>query len=88
MQSKKLFSINLWRAASLVFCRLFAIVVCGQEVVPSKTSQSKIPPQDAPNGAGMNLRVDTTLVLVPVTVTDSMNRFVLGLQKEDGPSFR
>jgi Ca-activated chloride channel family protein len=30
-----------------------------------------------------NLRVDTTLVLVPVTVTDSLNRFVLGLEKQD-----
>lgn len=31
----------------------------------------------------LNLRVDTTLVLVPVTVTDSLNRFVLGLEKQD-----
>ncbi len=27
--------------------------------------------------------VDTTLVLIPVTVTDPMNRFVLGLEKRD-----
>lgn len=27
--------------------------------------------------------LDTTVVLIPVTVTDSMNRFVLGLHKED-----
>lgn len=27
--------------------------------------------------------VDTTLVVIPVTVTDPMNRFVLGLEKED-----
>lgn len=27
--------------------------------------------------------LDTTLVLIPVTVTDPMNRFVLGLKKED-----
>jgi Ca-activated chloride channel family protein len=33
--------------------------------------------------AGLNLRVDTTLVLIPVAVTDPVNRFVLGLQKED-----
>ena len=33
--------------------------------------------------SGLNLRVDTTLVLIPVAVTDSLNRFVLGLQKED-----
>jgi VWFA-related protein len=33
--------------------------------------------------AALNLRVDTTLVQIPVEVTDSLNRFVLGLQKED-----
>ena len=38
--------------------------------------------QDAPD-TGLNLRVDTTLVQIPVAVTDSLNRFVLGLQKED-----
>ena len=27
--------------------------------------------------------VDTTLVVIPVTVTDPMNRFVLGLEKQD-----
>jgi Ca-activated chloride channel family protein len=32
---------------------------------------------------GATLRVDTTLVQIPVAVTDSVNRFVLGLQKED-----
>ena len=36
-----------------------------------------------PAGRGLNLRVDTTLVQIPVAVTDSLNRFVLGLQKED-----
>jgi Ca-activated chloride channel family protein len=34
-------------------------------------------------GAALNLRVDTNLVLIPVAVTDSSNRFVLGLQKQD-----
>jgi VWFA-related protein len=31
----------------------------------------------------LNLRVETTLVQIPVVVTDSLNRFVLGLQKQD-----
>src|SRR5579872_4795843 len=31
----------------------------------------------------INLRVETTLVQIPVAVTDSLNRFVLGLQKQD-----
>ncbi len=31
----------------------------------------------------VDIRVDTTLVLIPVTVTDAMNRFVLGLDKQN-----
>ncbi len=31
----------------------------------------------------VNIRVDTTLVLIPVTVTDASHRFVLGLDKKD-----
>jgi Ca-activated chloride channel family protein len=31
----------------------------------------------------VDIRVDTTLVVVPVTVTDATNRFVLGLEKGD-----
>lgn len=31
----------------------------------------------------VNIRVGTTLVVIPVTVTDSQNRFVLGLEKKD-----
>ncbi len=30
-----------------------------------------------------NIRVDTNLVLIPVTVTDPLNRFVTGLEKEN-----
>src|ERR1700676_3907396 len=30
-----------------------------------------------------NIRVDTNLVLIPVTVTDPLNRFVTGLDKEN-----
>src|SRR5579872_1455805 len=30
-----------------------------------------------------DIRVDTTLVLIPVTVTDPLNRFVTGLEKEN-----
>src|SRR6266851_6014679 len=31
----------------------------------------------------LRFNADTTLVLIPVTVTDPLNRFVLGLQKQD-----
>ena len=54
------------------------VLLCGSAV-----AQSGITPQDAQPATGFNLRVDTTLVQIPVAVTDSLNRFVLGLQKED-----
>jgi VWFA-related protein len=38
------------------------------------------PGQEAPE---YKVRVDTSLVLIPVTVTDAANRFVLGLGKDD-----
>ena len=34
-------------------------------------------------GPKASIRVDSTLVLIPVTVTDPMNRFVTGLEKEN-----
>lgn len=40
-------------------------------------------PQSQPADGNARFTLDTTLVLIPVTVTDSTNRFVLGLHKED-----
>ena len=39
------------------------------------------PKQEEPGGA--NIRVDTTLILVPVSVNDPLNRPVSGLEKEN-----
>jgi Ca-activated chloride channel family protein len=47
----------------------------------SATSSSS--PVASSSEAELNLRVNTTLVEIPVAVTDAQNRFVLGLQKED-----
>lgn len=60
---------------------------------PADASQPRvsIAPRPRPGSEGAeaqqrrgpaNIRVDTTLVLIPVTVTDPMNRFVTGLDKE------
>ncbi len=40
------------------------------------------PSVNVPDLPRTNIRVDTTLVLIPVTVTDPLNRFVTGLEKE------
>jgi Ca-activated chloride channel family protein len=39
-------------------------------------------PEDAELARGANLRIDTNLVLIPVSVTDPLNRFVTGLERE------
>lgn len=56
---------------------------------PSSDAKISIEPRAKPqaNRAAptprANIRVDTTLVLIPVTVTDPLNRFVTGLEKEN-----
>src|SRR5947209_9737810 len=39
-------------------------------------------PDPAETDRRSNIRIDTTVVLIPVTVTDPINRFVTGLEKE------
>lgn len=39
-------------------------------------------PEEAENSKQANIRVDTNLVLIPVSVTDPLNRFVTGLERE------
>ena len=68
--------------ASALALSLFSISAFGQAGVGAKSGQSAVTP-DPQQSAGLTLRVDTTLVQIPVAVTDSLNRFVLGLQKED-----
>ena len=57
---------------------LFLIILEGSSVtrVTSQTATSNQPPTPRFN-------VDSTLVLIPVTVTDRLNRFVLGLRQQD-----
>jgi Ca-activated chloride channel homolog len=61
-------------AATLVVA--FARLGLGQTPV-----QAQDDPKEAPGGA--SFRSSTNLVVIPVSVTDGSNRFVLGLQKED-----
>jgi VWFA-related protein len=62
---------------------LFPGAALGQQGVPAGSGQPAIAPENPRQATGLNLRVETTLVQIPVAVTDSLNRFVLGLQKED-----
>src|SRR5581483_3874752 len=55
---------------------------------PPSDAKVSIEPRAKPEASRVvtpraNIRVDTTLVLIPVTVTDPLNRFVTGLEKEN-----
>lgn len=65
-------------ARSRIGWALFLIILGGSSVtrVISQTATSNQPPTPRFN-------VDSTLVLIPVTVTDRLNRFVLGLRQQD-----
>jgi len=54
--------------------------LCGQQV-KTEPRPKPAPKQDAPTRS--NIRVDTTLILVPVTVNDPLNRPVSGLEREN-----
>ena len=66
----------------LVILTLFTSLALAQTTTESKAQQTTSPP-DLQQGAVPTFRAHADLVLIPVTVTDDVNRFVLGLQKED-----
>jgi VWFA-related protein len=51
---------------------------------PNVSIEPRLAPRTKENAGPRksNIRVDTTLVLIPVTVTDPLNRFVTGLERE------
>ncbi len=65
-----------------ILCAAFALGLLPSDR-SSALAQSVASASSPQKQGGLNLRVDTTLVLIPVTVTDSLNHFVLGLDKQD-----
>jgi len=66
-------------AGSVVFAVFFATCELHAQATITPRPKAAPPVEKLPNAM---LRVDTNLVLVPVTVTDPMNRPVTGLEKE------
>lgn len=71
-----------------VRCVAVALVLSsGLALAQTGTGQTSSPSTSNAAGSQQNpvatFRAHTDLVLIPVTVTDTLNRFVLGLQKED-----
>jgi VWFA-related protein len=53
-------------------------------VNPKVTIEPRAKPQENKTPSPhANIRIDTTMVLIPVTVTDALNRFVTGLEREN-----
>ena len=69
-------------ACALVTFSLFATLALTQTTTEDRPRQAGSAP-DLQQGAVPTFRAHADLVLIPVTVTDNVNRFVLGLQKED-----
>jgi Ca-activated chloride channel family protein len=91
-------SMRLWYPIFLAVCVLFCLCLpsVGQtdvndvHVLPREVEKPKEPPKQdlvsSTSGLSAHVRpmkVDVDLVLVPVTITDPMNRLVTGLEKEN-----
>jgi len=72
-----------YSACALAACVFVSGWTISQVIARANSGQPGAASQEAQQDTGLNLKIDTTLVLIPVAVTDSLNRFVLGLQKED-----
>ncbi|MBI4874584.1 MAG: VWA domain-containing protein [Acidobacteria bacterium] len=66
-----------------------AVLICGLALAPAQGPPPKVSIEPRPRPASeaaaerrSNIRVDSTLVLVNVTVVDPLNRFVTGLERE------
>ena len=87
--------INL--AASSFALLFLASSLSSQTSAPAQKKTETIPPPrvnierrdgrplktEDDSSKGANLRIDTNLVLIPVSVTDPLNRFVTGLEREN-----
>ena len=76
-----------WACFRCVSCTAAALALFVSVALAQTRSEGKSPPglssTDSQQGPVATFRAHTDLVLIPVTVTDALNRFVLGLRKED-----
>jgi VWFA-related protein len=63
------------------FARHFSVMQAPETAEQTFSAQESQPMTGSQ--AGVDIRVESTLVVIPVTVTDSSNRFVLGLEKDN-----
>src|SRR5262249_37418244 len=79
--------LRAWAYVLGMVCRLVTLALFSMPILyqtsPEKTPEATVQTADSQEGPLATFRAHTDLVLIPVTVTDKLNRFVLGLQKED-----
>ncbi len=75
---------NAWSIGLLAVALLLGPALWGQVARPTITPRPK-PSAEIPETDRItpNLRIDTNLVLIPVTVTTQLNQFVTGMEKEN-----
>jgi Ca-activated chloride channel family protein len=69
--------------ATMAAATLFSVPLIAQTTSEGNSPQVPASSTDSQQGSVTTFRAHADLVLIPVTVTDQLNRFVLGLQKED-----
>lgn len=72
-----------WAAGLLAATALFAQPPSGDPNITPRIKTKKSDTADTITERGANIRVDTDLVLIPVTVTDPYGKFVTGLDKDN-----
>jgi VWFA-related protein len=80
---------HLLRIAAIGAFFSFCLWAPDEKSPAAEQNRVNIEPRTKPTGKAeaplpkANIRIDTTVVLIPVTVTDPLNRFVTGLEKEN-----
>lgn len=72
-----------WAVCTLATVALLSGLAFAQSNSAQNSPQTAVAANGLQQGAVPTFRAHADLVLIPVTVTDQVNRFVLGLQKED-----
>jgi VWFA-related protein len=75
MRARRLFFTTLL----IALATFFALAQTGPVLIEPRAR----PTAKEPAAPKSNIRIDTTVVQIPVTVTDPLNRFVTGLEKKD-----
>ncbi len=72
-----------YAARGVTLVTLLSTAVPGQTGAGGQSAPPPAATPDAAKGPQASFRADSNLVVIPVSVTDPLNRFVLGLRKQD-----